>query len=298
MKQLTLSQQYAVLALDGQTVGYSSAAKGAALRCLKAAKVLETEGALACSPAEVEKKLQKAVAAARKLRKREAAQLERSAAASLKEAGLLEEIPDLLGCDINYDTSGVSLKAYRCREEDYLGIREGLRAEILEPGDITRECAVLLWLLRESGCIHDCFSVKEQQTLQERMTGLAAGDAFCRLLWEKECHSPWQLFALRFLREKHNLFRNPYLEGVNLVFPFLERRNAIFIDFSILGTDVKERRAATVAFLRERGHRVEEVKSGTETLLKVENAYYRIFPGARLVYKLPVQGVNLVPVYW
>lgn len=37
MKQLTLPQQYAVLALDGQMVGYSSVAKGAALRCLKAA---------------------------------------------------------------------------------------------------------------------------------------------------------------------------------------------------------------------------------------------------------------------
>ena len=298
MKQLTLSQQYAVLALDGQMVGYSSVAKGAVLRCLKAAQVLEEKNALACSPAELEKNLQKAVTAARKLKRKAAAQLEGSVAASLRDAGLLEEIPDLLGCDINYYTSGVSLKAYRCREEDYLGIREGLRAEILEPGEITRECAVLLWLLRESGCIHDCFSAKEQQTLQERMTSLAAGDGFCRLLWETECHSPWQLFALRFLQKKHNLFRNPYLEGVNLVFPFLERRKAIFIDFSLLGTDVAERRAATVAFLREQGHRVEEVKSGTETLLKVENAYYRIFPGARRVYKLPVQGVNLVPVYW
>lgn len=298
MKQLTLPQQYAVLALDGQMVGYSSVAKGAALRCLKAAQILEEKNTLACSPAELEKNLQKAVAAARKLKRKAAAQLEGSVAASLRDAGLLEEIPDLLGCDINYYTSGVSLKAYRCREEDYLGIREGLRAEILEPGEITRECAVLLWLLRESGCIHDCFSTKEQQTLQERMTSLAAGDGFCRLLWETECHSPWQLFALRFLQKKHNLFRNPYLEGVNLVFPFLERRKAIFIDFSLLGTDVAERRAATVAFLREQGHRVEEVKSGTETLLKVENAYYRIFPGARRVYKLPVQGVNLVPVYW
>lgn len=298
MKQLTLPQQYAVLALDGQMVGYSSVAKGAALRCLKAAQVLEEKSALACSPAEWEKQLQKAAAAARKLKRKAAAQLEASVAASLRDAGLLEEIPDLLGCDINYYTSGVSLKAYRCREEDYLGIREGLRAEILEPGEITRECAVLLWLLRESGCIHDCFSTKEQQTLQERMTSLAAGDEFCRLLWETECHSPWQLFALRFLQKKHNLFRNPYLEGVNLVFPFLERRKAIFIDFSLLGTDVAERRAATVAFLREQGHRVEEVKSGTETLLKVENTYYRIFPGARRVYKLPVQGVNLVPVYW
>ena len=61
MKQLTLSQQYAVLALDGQMVGYSSVAKGAALRCLKAAQVLEEKNALACSPAEWEKQLQKAI---------------------------------------------------------------------------------------------------------------------------------------------------------------------------------------------------------------------------------------------
>src|SRR5699024_533902 len=130
------------------------------LRCLKAAQVLEEKNALACSPAEWEKQLQKAAAAARKLKRKAAAQLEGSVAASLRDAGLLEEIPDLLGCDINYYTYGVSLKAYRCREEASLGIREGLRAEILVPGEITRECAVLLLLLRESGCIHDCFSTK------------------------------------------------------------------------------------------------------------------------------------------
>lgn len=298
MKQFTLSEQYAVLALDGQMVGYSSVAKGAVLRSLKAAEVLEEEGALECPLAELEQKLGKAVSAAKKLKKKEASRLERAMAASLEEEGLLEEIPDLLGCDINYYTAGVSLKAYRSREEAYLRIREGLRAEILEPEAITRECAVLLWLLRESGCIHDCFSVKEQDTVQERMTELAAGDQFLRILWGKEYHSALQLLSLRFLLKKQNLFRNPYLEGVNLVFPFLERRKAVFIDFSILGTDVKERREAAVAFLRAQGHQVEEVKSGTETLLKVENAYYRIFPGARRMYHLPVQGVNLVPVYW
>lgn len=45
------------------------------------------------------------------------------------------------------------------------------------------------------------------------------------------------------------------------------------------------------------GHYVEEVKSGSETLLKIDNAYYRIFPTVKRAYKVPIQGANLVPVY-
>lgn len=29
-----------------------------------------------------------------------------------KQEELLKEVPDILGCDMNYDTSGVELKAY------------------------------------------------------------------------------------------------------------------------------------------------------------------------------------------
>ena len=50
--------------------------------------------------------------------------------------------------------------------------------------------------------------------------------------------------------------------------------------------------------LTKMGHYVEEVKSGSETLLKVDNAYYRIFPMTKRAYKVPIQGANLVPVYW
>ena len=66
----------------------------------------------------------------------------------------------------------------------------------------------------------------------------------------------------------------------------------------ILGTNVKERRMAVMEHLTKMGHYVEEVKSGSETLLKVDNAYYRIFPMTKRAYKVPIQGANLVPVYW
>lgn len=85
---------------------------------------------------------------------------------------------------------------------------------------------------------------------------------------------------------------------MNLVFPFLERRSAIFIDFVVFGTDVKSRRIAVMEHLVSFGHYVEEVKLGSETLLKIDNAYYRIVPGTRTAYKVPIQGASLVPVYW
>lgn len=299
MKELVLSQQYAVIALDGLESLHPSMAKSAVIRAIAAAKVMEevmhTEAE--SDPAVFIPKLNEAVEGVKDLRKKDEKQIEEEMAALLEADGLMEQIPDILGCDMDYYTAGVELKAYRSNEDAYIRIREGLRAEILEEGVISTECAVLLWLLRESGCIHDLFSVSEQDQVQRRMTDAAAENEIFRAMWQTEFHSAVESFAGRFLRAKHNLFKNPYLEGVNLIFPYLERRKAIFIDFVVLGTDVQSRRIAVMEHLSKMGHYVEEVKSGSETLLKIDNAYYRIFPTVKRAYKVPIQGANLVPVY-
>lgn len=299
MKELVLSQQYAVIALDGLESLHPSMAKSAVIRAIAAAKVMEevmhTEAE--SDPAVFILKLNEAVEGVKDLRKKDEKQIEEEMAGLLEADGLMEQIPDILGCDMDYYTAGVELKAYRSDEDTYIRIREGLRAEILEEGVISTECAVLLWLLRESGCIHDLFSVSEQDQVQRRMTDAAAENEIFRAMWQTEFHSSVESFAGRFLRAKHNLFKNPYLEGVNLIFPYLERRKAIFIDFVVFGTDVRSRRIAIMEHLSKMGHYVEEVKSGSETLLKIDNAYYRIFPTVKRAYKVPIQGANLVPVY-
>lgn len=300
MKDLVLSQQYAIIALDGQESLHPSMSKSAAVRGIAAAKVLEevTGTGEECETSAFISGVNKAVEAAKSLKKKEKKQIENEMTSMLEADGLLEEIPDILGCDMDYYTAGVELKAYRSEENVYLRVREGIRAEILEDGPVTMECAVLLWLFRESGCIHDLFSVSEQEKVQTRMTEAASEDENFRALWQAEFHDVVESFVGRFLRAKHDMFKNPYLEGVNLIFPYLERRRSIFIDFVIFGTDVKERRIAVMDHLTKMGHYVEEVKSGSETLLKVDNAYYRIFPMIKRSYKVPIQGANLVPVYW
>jgi len=300
MKDLTLSQQYALLALDGQESIHPSVAKSAVLRAVSAARVLETElgKADADSFSEFSAELQKAVQMAKTLKKKEETQIEKEVAAVLEAEELLKEVPDILGCDMNYDTSGVELKAYLSDETSYIRIKEGLRAEILEDGPISLEGAVLLWLLRESGCIHDLFSVSEQNRVEERMTEAAVQDEKYRALWEAEFHNVFEGFMNRFVKTKSKLLKNPYLEGVNLVFPYLDRRKSVFIDMVIFGTNVADRRAAAVEYLKKKGFAVEEIRVGSETLLKIGNIYYRIFPMTKTAYKVPIQGVNLVPAYW
>ena len=300
MKDLTLSQQYALLALDGQESIHPSVAKSAVLRAVSAARVLETElgKADADSFSEFSAELQKAVQMAKTLKKKEETQIEKEVAAVLEAEELLKEVPDILGCDMNYDTSGVELKAYLSDEASYIRIKEGLRAEILEDGPISLEDAVLLWLLRESGCIHDLFSVSEQNRVEERMTEAAVQDEKYRALWEAEFHNVFEGFMNRFVKTKSKLLKNPYLEGVNLVFPYLDRRKSVFIDMVIFGTNVADRRAAAVEYLKKKGFAVEEIRVGSETLLKIGNIYYRIFPMTKTAYKVPIQGVNLVPAYW
>ncbi len=299
MKELILSQQYALLALNGQESLHPSVAKNAVLRAIAAAQVLETElGRDTNSFLEFSAALQKAVQIAKTLKKKEASQIEQEVVNALKAEELLKEVPDLLGCDMDYDTSGIELKAYLSDEISYVRIKEGLRAEILEDGPISLECAVLLWLLRESGCIHDLFSISEQSRVEERMTEGAAQDEQYRTLWEAEFHSIFEGVMNRFVKTKSRLFKNPYLEGVNLAFPYLDRRKSVFIDMVIWGTNVADRRAAAVEYLSKKGFTVEEIRIGSETLLKIGNIYYRIFPMTKTAYKVPIQGVNLVPAYW
>lgn len=313
-KDYTLSQQFAVIGLDGLSCTHHSAAKSAAVRGIAAAKLLEeiffgeeiqTEDLRSATEA-LQKRLETGIAAVKKMKKKKLDALEAETARLLVADGGMEIVPDLLGCDMNYYTAEITMKSYRSDRRIYLSIVEGVRGEILEEGPVTLECVCLLWLMRESGCLHDIFSVKEQEQIQERMVALCAqggrgmekaDPSYTAVIWNQEFHQTAEQIAKSFLKGKRKLFRNPYLEGINLLFPFLDRRQAIFVDFVVLGTTVKERRQAVIEFLSKNGHHVDEMKNGTETLLLIDNAYYRVWPKTVSSGRIPIQGANLLPVY-
>lgn len=298
MKEYTLSQQYSLISLDGQDSFHMNMAKNAVCRGIAASKLLEKlffEEDQDMST--LEEQLEAGLKEIRSMNKRANRTVEEEMVKTLKAAGAIDEVQDILACDINYSSMDMDLRAYRCVEEEYRRITEGVRAEILEDGAVTLECACLLWLFRENGCIHELFSVNEQEKLAKRMIELAAEEPAVKMIWDSEFYRWTERLSQQFLNAKRILFKNPYMEGVNLMFPFLDRRQGIFIDFVVFGTNVAGRRLAMLTYLTEKGHYVEEVKNGQETLLKVDNYYYRVFPMTRCYNKIPVQGANLVPVY-
>ena len=99
MKELVLSRQYAVIALDGLESLHPSMAKSAVIRAIAAAKVMEevmhTEAE--SDPAVFIPKLNEAVEGVKDLRKKDEKQIEEEMAALLEADGLMEQIPDILG---------------------------------------------------------------------------------------------------------------------------------------------------------------------------------------------------------
>lgn len=330
-KEYTLSQQFAIICLDGQSCIHRSAAKSAAVRGIAAAALLEEllpkEEDTDISPTKqlemaekFQKKLESGMTEIKRMSWKKLGAVEKNAANLLLADGGIEIVPDLLGCDMNYYTAEITMKSYRSDRDIYLSIVESVRGEILEDGPVTLECICLLWLMRESGCLHELFSTQEQERIQERLVALRtqssgnskymdsgnsekreeqemADKSYINIIWKQEFHKTVEQTIKSCLKGKREIFKNPYLEGINLWFPFLDRRQAIFIDFVVLGTTVKERRQAVIDFLVKNGHHVEEVKSGTETLLRVDNAYYRIWPKTARSGRIPIQGANLQPVY-
>lgn len=294
---MELNHVYALIAMNGLESSRNSLARQAVDRALAAAEILSPALDLALeSPEKFAAKVREAGQAARKLRGRAARTLEKESFSALKAMGVMEEAPALMGSDMLYATSGVELMVWRGEEDAWRKAVEEFRAELLEPGESTVDCGALFWLLRESCVLNELFSTREQGEVRSRVTALAAENPVWRCLVEEEFHDALIALGLKAMRAKRSMFRNPYLEGVALFFPFLERRASIFIDQVVLGTTVKERRTAVVEYLKARGHRVREVPSGGETLLEIDGSFYRAWPTTRTV-RLPIQGMALVPVY-
>lgn len=298
MEDYTLVQQFLLIGLDGTDSRHKSVAKSAVLRAAAAGKRAERLLASGdCQSPGFADKLEKEMKTVKSLKTEVLNKEAGEDIGILISRGALDEVPDLLGCDMYYDTAGVDLMVYRSDQDIYQKVTEALRAELLEEGELTDDGILLLWMIRESGFIHEIFSAKEQEEISQKMVRMAASGQWTGVLWKQEFHKAFESLGTAFLRKKKKLFQNPYMQGVNLTFPFLERRQAVFVDFVIFGTTVSDRRTTMMSFLCEHGHFVEEVKNGTETLLKIDNIFYRIVPKTVSCQGIPVQGALLSPVY-
>lgn len=317
---LTLVQRYTLISLNAQDSLHMTTAKKCALKCISAAVilekciqsgstdfttptqltpttpesplyeeiVLEAIGFSAASEAPIDQWIKKASMIPGKALKR----LEQSAADSLRGLSLLEEVPNLLACDLYYTSSGVSLKEYRSNETEYDREVEALKAVLMEgylpePQDIA-----MVWLLNESGCLSDLFSKAELKRIFSIINHWFKTEPFAKELFQLHIPKGVDLAAKSFLDAKKQVVATKTGTGVNFVFPFLERSQSVFIETEQWMSNPQKRLWDVVERLEGNGHKVRVMADGKVQLLKIDNLLYEAVPTA--VYtKIPISGVRL-----
>ncbi|WP_055106802.1 hypothetical protein [Paenibacillus ihumii] len=326
MTDLQLAQSFSMMALNAQRSLEMTTAKKMALRCIAAAVILEvyldkgftqSKNQLALKKDVLEQShtmlyqeiilkslarrnakkswdLKDWLKRASKLSGSKLKSLERAVSDSLKELGLLEEIPHLLGCDLYFHSAGVSIKGYRSDIQEYSRISEGIRAEILEDGPVTDETICMLWLLRESGCMHDLFSRNELDIVSARMYKLYQGSPLAKALYPIRIHRGIELATKQFLRMKKEVVRTQVGSGLNFLFPILERSQAVFIDMEAMFSNPAARLHDVKQRLESKGHTVTVLKEGQIPTIKIDNIVYEAIPHA-IYGRVPIHGVRLIP---
>lgn len=326
--ELTLAQRFSMIALNAQRSNMMTTVKKISLRTMAAAVILEVyleggftavNGKIAYAPMAEGKganedlayrepilkpiaskargrhfKLPWWLKQASSLSKRKLARFERVMASNLSDLGKMEEIPNLLGCDMFYESAGVSTKEYRCPIHEYTSITEELRAEILEAGPVSDDTVCLLWLLRESGCLPDIFSRNELDLVAARMNELDLSNPLAHAIFPIRIYRGWELGVKHALRMKKTFVRTSVGTGMLFLFPLLERSQAVFIETEAWFSNSKKRLEAVKDRLEAQGHVFTVLKEGEIPTIKIDNLVYEAVPHFVTV-RVPIQGVRLLP---
>ncbi|WP_040207505.1 hypothetical protein [Neobacillus jeddahensis] len=325
MKELRFAQNFSLIALNAQDSLHLTTTKKVSLRCMAAAAILEiyldngfsrtgeilsfTKQDLGHSsmPSYQEKVLKTLLGKKEvisgtlshyltkvlRLSKGHLKEMEQAFAASLEEAQAIEEIPALLGCDLEFVTAGISMKEYRSHPELYTRLIESLRAEILEEGTMTDEAILMLWLLRESSCLYDLFSREELKRVAVQIQQLLEDSALAKQILPITIHKFIETAYKNFLKIKRDVMSTPTGSGLNFIFPVLERSQSIFIETEEIFPNKKDRLRDLKVRIEEKGHDFTVIREGEVPLVKIDNVLYEAVPSATPYYQVAVHGVRL-----
>ncbi|MCH1625976.1 hypothetical protein [Fredinandcohnia quinoae] len=324
MIELSFAQNFSLIALNAQDSNRLTNAKKVALRCMAAATILELylnndfkkqgeilsfekksldNSSLALYQETVLKALlgrsdaingtlPNLLLKVTKLSSRILKEIEHSFTVTLKVIDMMEEIPALIGCDLEFVTAGISVKEYRSNAEVFIKVAEGFRADILEDGPLTDETIMMLYLMKESGCVFDLFSKEELKRVAERINELLEHHSLAKLIVEVTIHKTLEAAAKNFLKMKKAAIATPTGSGLNFTFPIIERSQSVFIDTEAWFSNKEDRLRDVKARLEEKGHSFTVIREGDVPLIKIDNILYEAVPDAKQ-YRLTVHGVRL-----
>lgn len=283
---LTLSERFLLIALNGHESEHRETAKQNILKVLAAAIFLEENYDLSTGKWNfTDEQMKEAI---KKANKKE---LEQTYTQRLQEKQLLTKVSSLLGCDLYYDKN-IKIKTYVSDAREFECQLDMLRAEFLEEGPVSEESILLAWLLLESLCFNQVFSVYEQNKILERMTSLQTESTLARALYPIDIRSLWGTVVAGFLRLKSQAAATETGKGINFIYPFLERKQSIFIDTEEYFPNAQMRLNNVLDRISSQGHAYEVLRAGSVPIVKIDNVKYELIPEA-ISGRIPIYGVRL-----
>lgn len=288
MSELSLHERFAIIALNGLQVETMTVAKKLAVRGIMAAEILEKYLNEESLSKQVDMDFRKILISS----KRKLKSAEERFTKELKEKGLLSVIPSILNCDMYYVTSGVEVSEYLCDSAEYTRQAEGIRAELLEDGEMSSEIIFLWWIMRESSCFYDLFSPLEIDKITQRLNEIHLNSKVAKELFNLKLQRKIEQIYAKYLKKKHEIFTTALGTGFLFVVPFFERKESVFIDVEQWFSDKDKRLSNVLDRFALKGHVVSVIRTGQTPLIKVDNIYYECIP-TQVVVKVPIQGVRL-----
>lgn len=288
MSELSLHERFAIIALNGLQVETMTVAKKLAVRGIMAAEILEKYLNEESLSKQVDMDFRKILISS----KRKLKSAEERFTKELKEKGLLSVIPSILNCDMYYVTSGVEVSEYLCDSAEYTRQAEGIRAELLEDGEMSSEIIFLWWLMRESSCFYDLFSPLEIDKITQRLNEIHLNSKVAKELFNLKLQRKIERIYAKYLKKKHEIFTTALGTGFLFIVPFFERKESVFIDVEQWFSDKDKRLSSVLDRFALKGHVVSVIRTGQTPLIKVDNIYYECIP-TQVVVKVPIQGVRL-----
>lgn len=207
--------------------------------------------------------------------------------------GLMDIIPSLVECDINYRMSGIKVKQYRSLYEQYRREIETIRAETLGGDAVSDEVSCLVWLLKQNGDLQGIFSDEEIIRVKNAVTRSERENTFAHELFAADIKGGAERGWKSFLLHKSEMLKAPFGIGMSSAMSAMQRNDAIFIETEKMLHSVDERIAAVKAILESSGH-IFKVRSKDEaSLVEIDNVLYELVPDAIRQRMINVHGVRL-----
>ncbi len=286
MKELSLTERFALIGLNGKESEHWNLAKHYVLKTIAVASYLEVSYDSVSDTWRFD-----AGGIHKATKKKRMKAVEKEITARLMKKHMLRKVKSLLGCDLFYN-GNIKIKEYVSDSKEFENQIDFLRAEFLEDGPVSEEGMILVWLLKNSFCINEAFSLPEQSKIDKKIGELSKDNLLARTLFAIDIRSVWGTLAGGFLRMKSQFASTAVGRGIVFIFPDLERKQSIFIDTEEYFSSAAKRRNCVIDRVTSQGHSCEVVRAGDVPLLKIDNIRYELIPDA-VVVKFPIHGVRL-----